>query len=193
MIRGLAKWRESTSTSPSNKHLGLYKSLIQHHKCVIRQQQQDKISTTHNQKHISLIALKIQNLIVNLAIKHTHTLARWKKVHNFFIEKIPGTPYLEKLRVIHIYEADWNLILKYFIAHQLTHKACRNLTVSPEQAGGRIGRTSSDMATNTIITHEICRMQRLTGAIIYNDAKACFDRIIENMSNLALMREGLAP
>jgi hypothetical protein len=43
----------------------------------------------------------------------------------------------------------------------------------------------------TVLTHEVCRLQRLSGAIIYNDAKACFDRIIENMSNLTCMREGL--
>jgi hypothetical protein len=65
--------------------------------------------------------------------------------------------------------------------------------VAKEQAGGRVGRSSSDMATKTVITHEICNLQQLTGAVVYNDAKACFDRIIENMSNLACMREGLAP
>jgi hypothetical protein len=47
------------------------------------------------------------------------------------------------------------------------------------------------MATKTVITHEICLLQRLNGAVIYNDAKACFDRIVENISNLICMREGL--
>jgi hypothetical protein len=47
------------------------------------------------------------------------------------------------------------------------------------------------MATKTVLAHEECRLQRLSGAIIYNDAKTCFDRIVENMSNLACMREGL--
>jgi hypothetical protein len=32
-----------------------------------------------------------------------------------------------------------------------------------------------------------------TGATLYNDAKACFDRIIENISNLTLMSHGLSP
>jgi hypothetical protein len=49
------------------------------------------------------------------------------------------------------------------------------------------------MAAKTVITHEICRLQKLQGAVLYNDAKACFDRIIENMSNLVCMRERLAP
>jgi hypothetical protein len=28
MIQGLNKWRETTTTSPSGKHLGFYKALI---------------------------------------------------------------------------------------------------------------------------------------------------------------------
>jgi hypothetical protein len=62
-------------------------------------------------------ALTIQHLLINLAIQHTHTFTPWQTVHNFFIEKIPGKPLIDKLRVIHIYEADWNIILKYFVAH----------------------------------------------------------------------------
>jgi hypothetical protein len=34
-------------------------------------------------------------------------------------------------------------------------------------------------------------LQRLPGAILYNDAKACFERIIENISNLSLLQQGL--
>jgi hypothetical protein len=95
--------------------------------------------------------------------------------------------------VIHIYEADWNLLLKFFVSYKLTHTACHEKSVSPEQAGGRLGRSANDMATKTVLTHEICRLQRLSGAIVYNDAKACFDRIIENVSNLTCLREGMAP
>jgi hypothetical protein len=135
----------------------------------------------------------IQHLLINTAIPKGHTLERWKTVHNFFLEKIPNKPLIDKLRVIHIYEADWNLILKYFIAHRLTHIACQSNTVSPKQAGGRRCRSASDMASKTIINHEICRLQQLQGAVIYNEAKACFDRIIENMSNLAYLREGFYP
>jgi hypothetical protein len=190
MITGFSKWRESTSTSPSNKHLGIYKSIIQHYSYSKPKRNQQTTDIPNNSK-TSLTALKIQNNIINLAISNTHTLERWKEVHNLFLEKTPGLPLLDKLRVIHIYEADWNLILKYFLACQLTKTACTENTVTVEQAGGRCNRSSSAMATKTVITHEICRLQRLTGAVIYNDAKACFDRIVENISNLTCMREGL--
>jgi hypothetical protein len=38
---------------------------------------------------------------------------------------------------------------------------------------------------------ETIRLQRLSGAVLYNDAKASYDRVIENISNLALMKQGL--
>jgi hypothetical protein len=60
-----------------------------------------------------------------------------------------------------------------------------------EQAGGRPGRSSIELAINRVITYETIRLQRLTGAVMYNNAKACYDRVVECISNMALLREGL--
>jgi hypothetical protein len=150
MITGLSKWRESTTTSRSGKHLGIYISLVQYYRHTQQAIGCDNTLPRPPHSDIALQALKIQHFIINLAIAHTHTLLRWQVVHNFFIEKTPGNPTLGKLRVIHIYEADWNLILKYFISFTLTNKDCKENTVTKEQAGGRKGRCASDTATNTI-------------------------------------------
>jgi hypothetical protein len=48
-----------------------------------------------------------------------------------------------------------------------------------------------ELAINRVVTYEIIRLQRLSGAVMYNDAKACYDRIVEPISNMALLREGL--
>jgi hypothetical protein len=42
-----------------------------------------------------------------------------------------------------------------------------------------------------VITYKSIRNLRLHGGVIYNDAKACYDGIIENVSNLALVHHGL--
>ena len=39
------------------------------------------------------------------------------------IEKIPGNTKINKLRLINIYQADYNLIRKYFWPHKATHHA----------------------------------------------------------------------
>jgi hypothetical protein len=100
--------------------------------------------------------------------------------------------------VIHIYEADWSLIQKYFVAYKLTKIATKLTKIAtkegtfpPEQAGGRPGRSAIELAASRTILYEAIRLQRLTGAVVYHDAKACFDRVLENLSNLLLLREGL--
>jgi hypothetical protein len=96
MITGLSKLRETTTTSPSGKHLGIYKSLIQYHRHTERQsakQTPRKRTSSDNGLNIAFTALHIQHKIISLAIRHTHTLHRWTTVHNFFIDNIPGTPY----------------------------------------------------------------------------------------------------
>jgi hypothetical protein len=197
MVDGFHKWRETTATSPSGKHLGIYRTLTNAYKGKYDENKTEKdnqqtVNKTSNYE-IATIALQIQHHLLNLTIKHQHTLKRWQIVHNVFLEKILGHPIIEKLRVIHIYEADWTLMMKYFIAYKLHGRACRDKTVQTEQAGGRPGKSASNAATNNVITSEVICLQRKTGATLYNDAKACFDRIIENISNVTLMSEGLNP
>lgn len=106
------------------------------------------------------------------------------------MEKIPGKPLIDKLRVIHIYEADYNIILKYFISKKTLRNAIKHNAIAPEQAGGHPGRTAIDEAIKTVTTYEICNLQRLSGGIMYNDTKACFDRIVENISNITCLNAG---
>jgi hypothetical protein len=48
-----------------------------------------------------------------------------------------------------------------------------------------------ELAACRVFIFENMRLQRLSGAVLYNDAKACYNRVIENLSNLALMKQGL--
>jgi hypothetical protein len=47
------------------------------------------------------------------------------------------------------------------------------------------------MGVAKVISYEFIRNQRLFGGVIYNDAKACYDRVIENISNIALLHHGI--
>lgn len=187
MCNGFAKWREKTTTSPSVKHLGIYRALISADRYLTPTQAahpNDSPSTANK-------CLHIQHLLMTLAIQHCHTYQRWTIVHDFLLEKIPGVPRLDKLRVIHLYEADWSLIQKFFVAYKLNKLASTQNTIPIDQAGGRPGRSAIELAASRVLMYETIRIQRLSGAVLYNDAKACYDRVIENVSNLALMKQGL--
>jgi hypothetical protein len=194
MCQGFRKWREQTTTSPSNKHLGIYKSLLN----AMKYQLYTQNETINQLQYGSLInppiaelALQIQHSLMTMAIQQCHTYQRWTIVHNFMLEKIHGIPLLNNLRVIHIYKADWSLIQRFYVAHKISNIASKEKTVTTEQAGGRPGRSSIELATNRVLQNETIRLQRLTAAVMYNDVKACYDRIIQNLSNLSLLREGL--
>jgi hypothetical protein len=105
------------------------------------------------------MTLQNQYLLMTLAVQKCHTFKQWLIVHNFLIEKLPGTPIISKLRVIHIYEADWSLIQRCYVAFKLSKTASDNNTVTPEQAGARPGRSSIKLATNRVLTYEIIRNQ----------------------------------
>jgi hypothetical protein len=95
-------WKERTSTSPSGRHLGHYKLIVQTY--------EDK----HAKPEIRKAAGEILHLIVNimdLACDKGFILDRWTTVINVMIYKKPGVYLMSKLRVIHLFEADYNFII----------------------------------------------------------------------------------
>jgi len=100
-------WVESTTTLPSGIHLGHYHALIARHchkeslnspECELLDAQQETLIYAH----VSLI---------NYALRMGISYDRWKTVVNIMLEKDPGEPKIHRLRVIHIYKADYNLLL----------------------------------------------------------------------------------
>ena len=100
-------------------------------------------------------------------------------------------PILTKLRVIHLYEADYNLILKLLWTRRLTWKAHLTKTLHPCQAGSRPGRSAIDVVVykeHKYLYSELTRTPLLT---MDNDAKACYDRIICNLAMMASQYYGM--
>jgi len=128
-----------------------------------------------------------------MAIKHTHTFDRWKTIWNLFLEKIPGTPYVNKLRALHIVEADYNLLLKWNSSLGFMHRAEDNLQLTNSQCGGRKGRSTIDLAIKKVVTYEYICINKETAINIELDAEACFDMMVELCQNLACLSHGAGP
>jgi hypothetical protein len=103
----LEKWNERTTTSPSGRHLG-------HCKILLRLPIYD-----NNNINLSKKILYTYYQMVDLKSKLGKRIPRWCKVTTCMIEKVKGSPKIDKLRVIHIYEADYNLILKIIWARKV--------------------------------------------------------------------------
>jgi len=135
---GIKKWPEKTTTSPSGRHLGMYKSLQCH---VLTQEEKDALSLTQSAELIQQgrDVLFIIFDIMTIALLHTYTLDCWKTVWTLFIEKELGNPDINQLRCIMIFEADWQLLLKWHSSYGFLPKSKQAQALTPAQGGGRKG------------------------------------------------------
>ena len=87
------------------------------------------------------------------------------------------------LRIIGLVEADFNTALKIFFAKKMIQNAERT-SLTEEQWGGRPGRTATEPALRKMLAFEYGRALFVTMALFANDAVACFDRMVPNLSTL---------
>jgi hypothetical protein len=73
------------------------------------------------------------------------SLQRWQHSIATMIEKVPGNPKINKLRVIHLYEANYNLLLKIIWVQRLVWHAHDENRLNKGQAGSCPGRNAIDV------------------------------------------------
>ena len=152
---GFKTWAESTATSPSGRHLGHYTALIQDPRL-----------------------LESFTSFMNIVIGRGIALPRWSQAVNVMIEKDPGLPKVNRLRIIHLFKADYNLFLKTVWGSRLVRHATSMNLLNDGQHGSVPGRTTLDpIMLNQFLTTDMCRILKTNYARVDNDASACFDRI----------------
>jgi len=160
-----SKAKESTSSSPSGLHLGHWKAGV-----------------------ADSDICRVLAGLVNLAVQNTYTLKRWRKVVSILMEKVKGNPIIHKFRTIHLLESDMNFVLRYtwgrqFMKHNESNKAWHS-----NQYGSRKGIQGQSATLNKVLTLDVIRYYAEPAAIVDNDAKACYDRMIPVVLSYALIR-----
>ena len=199
MEEKLSKWPERTSTSPiTRRTLSLYQCLLQEKKDASPEDIEDPNSHYHKASAI----LDIHHRILALAVKYEHSYARWKEQVSCLLEKIPGMPKQHKLRVIHLYEADYNMLVGDFWAKRLIRvwhlenlrdmavRCLRDMAVGCY--GTRKGLSFHEPIFAENLQTSIAYSSRTNMAIDDRDAKSCYDRIPQNLF-LLLSRRARVP
>jgi hypothetical protein len=173
----ICAWNENTSTSPSGFHLGHSKVLLAPHD--LPPDSAECLTLETNREH--LITWQVQ--LLHLALINRYSYDRWKTIVNVMILKEENNFKIHRLRVIHLYEHDFNLILgvKW---RQLIHNGLQEHTINSSQFGGLPGR---DAITPTMIEelqYEISRASRRPLVHLDYDATSCYDRIIPSLASL---------
>lgn len=134
---------------------------------------------------------KIKEIILGFAIEHGHVLERWRTVINAMIEKIPGKPLLHKLRVTHLIESDFNLMIGILWGRRMVAQAEKMKLLGEEQGGSRKERSANEVAAIKHAIYSILRLTKANRASFNNDAKSCFDRIVMLLASLVSQRSGM--
>jgi hypothetical protein len=169
----IRSWTESTTTSPSGRHLGRYKSLYTKIKETEDEILPGDISTKSKQEYISRAIIAV----INHCLRNGYVLKRWKTIINTMIFKETGNYQIHRLRVIHIYEADFILLLAVKWRQLLQSLDLLGL-INEGLFGGRPGCEAQSLTFLEELKYDISFMTRRTLFYFDIDATSCYDCII---------------
>jgi len=101
-----------------------------------------------------------------------------------FIEKELGNLSMDRLWCIMIFEADWQLLLKWHLSYGFLPKTEQAGMLVHTQGGGQKGRSAIDQAMQHIVENKIIHLCQQPSIDIYLDLRTCFDLMVKACHNL---------
>ena len=122
---------EKTGSSPSGRHMGHYKSILDNE---------------------GLIQLHL--IMMNIPLKCGFSCDRWKKSLSVMIEKDKGSPKITRLRIIQLFEADYNMILSTVFGKRMMRFAQKYCNTNENQYAAP-GKQCQSAVLNKVIMYDI--------------------------------------
>ena len=160
------KTRESTACGPSGLHMSHWRADAEH----------DEISSVHA-------------FFIWAAFALGFTYDRWAVSYHCMLQKL-NRPYIHKLRIIQLFEGDFNGGLKYLLGRQMMKHLIKTGVID-EHAYGSIPGMSSQEAMQTLqYIYENHRIMKKDLIALFNDAAGCYDRVRPNQAKICSRRLG---
>ena len=160
--------RETTATSPFGLHIGHFKSVVPY---------EDILNI-----HLQLLVIPFQKAYVP---------TRWAKTVQIMLEKDQGRPWSNRLRIIELFDSQLNAGMQIFFGKRMVDKALKEGLIHPSAYGSVPQRTAQDAVLEKILSIDMMRVKKLTGAIFDCDAKGCYDQIIPALQTIFSRRLGV--
>ena len=115
--------------------------------------------------------------MLNIPIVSGFAPDRWLISVTLLIEKDEGLPYLTCLRVIHLFEADYNLFLKLIYGRRIVKNAEKANALNDQQHGSRPRRMTTDaLFLAHLVEKDLIRQIKANSTHMDNNAIGCYDR-----------------
>jgi hypothetical protein len=106
------------------------------------------------------------------------------------LEKIPGMPIINKLRIIQLLRSDLNQVLRSAFARNISKLAQETPGIISEHQYGRSHQTFLTPVLNKLITVQLLIKNKTNGIVFDSDVKGCYNRIVSGIALAALRRIG---
>jgi hypothetical protein len=102
------------------------------------------------------------------------------------LDKIPGVPRINKLRIIKLLETNLNQVLRSVFARNISKFAQETPGIISEHKYGRSHQTCLTPVLNKLLTVQLLIQKKTSGIVFDNDTKGCYDRIVSGIALAAL-------
>jgi hypothetical protein len=163
---------EKTSSSPSRRYLGHY------------------IACIDLKDELSVLLAAFHEAMMSIPWAEGFCPERWWQAIDIMLEKIPGVPRINKLRITQLLEADLNQVLRSAFARNISKLAQETPGIISEHHYRRSNQTCLTPVLNQLLTVQLLIQKKTNRIVFENDAKGCYDRIISGIALAVLRRIG---
>jgi len=116
---------------------------------------------------------------------------RWTRVTDIMLEKEANNPRCHRLRILALFESDFNHAKRVIIGRRLLHHMKDQGMLPGMQHGSVPGKHCLSAVLKKVLSHDHLRLTKTGGAFIENDAIGCYDRLVNNLVLMLLVKLGL--
>jgi hypothetical protein len=148
--------KENSSSSPSGRHIGHFKAVLQDTSLVF-----------------------IHMLMMSLPFCHGFVPNRWTRITDFMLQKEEGNARSHRLHIIALFESDLNQAKQILLGRKLSHHLEDENLLTSMQYGSQPGQQYQSAVL--LFSHNIAHLSKHTSTYMENDAIGCYDRIVNNL------------
>jgi hypothetical protein len=139
---------------------------------------------------LSGLITAIHTAMMSIPLAEGFFTERWRQAIGVMLEKIPGVPIINKLRIIQILEANMNQVLRSTFARNITKPAQETPGIISKYHYGRSHQMCLTPVLNKLLTVQLLIKKKMNGIVFDNSAKGCYYRIVSGIALAALRRTG---
>jgi len=131
----------------------------------------------------------VNAIFTRVPFQHGFPFERWSSSIQCMLQN-KHRPFITKLRIIELFEADFNSRLKYILGRKLLYHGEEHVINSTQTHDSRPVRATHDALNITKLAYDIARLDKVTMVSIFKDAAGYYDRMRYNLMKITTERMG---